>query len=69
MPRGKEGREWSVGDLISVWAMADTPLHSHEHLKHHAEILQLLERDKALEKPHHFVSVYESVLIPRLYSG
>lgn len=52
-----------------MWAMVDTPLHSHEHLKHHAEIPQLLEEDKALEKPHHFVSIYDSVLIPRLYSG
>lgn len=50
--------------------MADIhPWHSHGHLKCHAEILQLLEEHRALEKAHHFVTVYESVLIPRLYSG
>lgn len=48
------------------------PLCSHGHgchLKCYSEILRYLQEDKALEKPHHFVSVYEAVLIPRLYSG
>lgn len=52
--------------------MADPPLHSHGHrchLKRHAEILRFLQEDKALEEPHNSVSVYEAVLIPRLYSG
>lgn len=52
-----------------VKPVADTPLHSHGHLKRYAEILQFLQEDKALEKPRHFVSIYESMLIPRLYSG